>query len=118
VRLLLDANLSPRRIGGPLREQGHDVRGVAEEPDLEGLDDAPLLELATLDERILITRNSRDFAPICRTWAEAGRDHTGVILIWTLSHRQYGQIVRGVEQWLEQIPSPAAWHGTVVSLDG
>lgn len=116
MRLLLDANLSSRRIGGPLREQGHDVRGVADEPDLEGLDDESVLELATRDERILITRNSRDFAPICRIWAEAGRDHAGVILIWTLSHRQYGEIIRGVERWLEQMPRAAAWQGTVVSI--
>ena len=116
MRLLLDANLSLGRIGGPLREQGHDVRGVADEPDLEGLDDESVLELATQDERILITRNSRDFAPICRMWAEAGRDHAGVILIWSLSHRQYGEIISGVERWLEQIPSAPAWHGTVVSL--
>ena len=116
MRLLLDANLSLGRIGGQLREQGHDVRGVADEPDLEGLDDESVLELATRDERILITRNSRDFAPICRSWAEAGRDHAGVILIWTLSHRQYGEIIRGVERWLAQIPSAGAWHGTIVSL--
>ena len=116
MRLLLDANLSSRRIGGPLREQGHDVRGVADEPDLEGLDDESVLELATQDERILITRNSRDFAPICRIWAEAGRDHAGVILIWSLSHRQYGEISCGVERWLDEIPNAAAWRGTVVSL--
>jgi len=109
-------NLSSRRIGGPLREQGHDVRGVADEPDLEGLDDESVLELATRDERILITRNSRDFAPICRIWAEAGRDHAGVILIWTLSHRQDGEIIRGVERWLDEIPNAATWRGTVGSL--
>jgi predicted nuclease of predicted toxin-antitoxin system len=116
LRLLLDANLSSRRIGGPLREQGHDVRGVADEPELEGLDDVSVLELASHDQRILITRNSRDFAPICRIWAEAGRDHAGVILIWSLSHRQYGEIIAGVERWLGEIPSATAWRGTVVSV--
>lgn len=116
MRLLLDANLSSRRIGGPLREQGHDVRGVADESGLDGLDDESVLELATQDGRILITRNSRDFAPLCRIWAEAGRDHSGVILIWSLSQRQYGEIVCGVERWLEEIPNPSAWRGTVVSL--
>nr|MBA2460345.1 DUF5615 family PIN-like protein [Actinomycetota bacterium] len=60
MRLLLDANLSSRRIGGQLRADGHDVRGVADEPDLEGLDDESVLELATQEDRILITRNSRD----------------------------------------------------------
>lgn len=116
MRLLLDGNLSSRRIGGPLREHGHDVRGVADELDLQGLDDESVLEVATRDGRILITRNSRDFAPVCRLWAEAGREHAGVMLIWSLSHHQYGQIIRGVERWLEQMPEAAAWPGTVVSL--
>ena len=33
------------------------------------------LELATTEERVLITRNSRDFAPLAREWAEASRHH-------------------------------------------
>jgi predicted nuclease of predicted toxin-antitoxin system len=116
VRLLLDANLSSRRIGDPLRERGHDVRGVADEPELEGLEDEAVLELAAADERILITRNSRDFAPLCRTWAEAGRDHAGVVLVWTLSHRQHGEILRGVERWLDAIPDASGWRGIVVAI--
>lgn len=113
---MLDANLSSKRIGDPLREHAHDVRGVSDEPELEGLDDEPLLELATLDERILVTRNSRHFAPICRTWAEAGRDHAGVILIWTFSHRQYGPIIEGIEGWLVEIPTQLEWRGIVVAV--
>jgi hypothetical protein len=113
---MLDANLSSRRIGGSLREHGHDVRSVTDEPELEGLADEPLLELAAGEQRILVTRNSRDFAPICRSWAEAGRDHAGVILIWTFSHRQYGEIIRGVERWLDEIPAADGWRSVVVSL--
>lgn len=116
MRLLLDANLSPKRIGDSLREHGHNVRALAAEPDLEGLDDEPVLELATSDERILITRNSRDFAPITRRWAEAGRDHAGVILIWSLTHRQFNAIIEGVQRWLEQHPDANHWRGLVVSI--
>jgi predicted nuclease of predicted toxin-antitoxin system len=116
VRLLLDANLSPKRIGDVLRGRGHDVRAVADDPDLEALADEPLLELATRERRILVTRNSRDFAPICRAWAEAGRDHTGLILIWTLSHRQFVEIAKGVERWLDEIAVQEAWRGIVVSI--
>jgi hypothetical protein len=50
LRLLLDANLSAKRIGGPLGEHGHNVRALVAEPDLEGLADEPVLELATIDE--------------------------------------------------------------------
>lgn len=115
MRLMLDANMSPRRIGDPLRDRGHDVRALAAEPDLEGLPDEQVLELATQDDRILITRNSRDFAPIVRRWAEAGRDHAGLILIWSFTHRQFGEIVAGAQQWIEEHPNGQAWRGLVVS---
>lgn len=75
-----------------------------------------MLELAAGDERILITRNSRDFAPICRTWAEAGREHAGVILIWTLSARQSGEIVDGVDALLEELPLADEWRGIVAAF--
>jgi predicted nuclease of predicted toxin-antitoxin system len=116
VRILLHANLSPRRIGNPLRQRGHDVHTVADDADLEGVADESLLELATQEERILVTRNSRDFAPICRTWAGAGREHGGVILIWTLSHRQFRELVAGIESWLDEIDDQSAWRGIVVSI--
>jgi hypothetical protein len=116
LRLLLDAHLSPSRIGDPLRRRGHDVHTAADDIALQGLADDPLLERATAEERILVTRNARDFAPICRQWAEAGREHAGVILIWTLSHSQFGEIVTGIGRWLDDISEQSAWRGIVVSL--
>jgi hypothetical protein len=116
VRLLLDANLSARRIGRPLEERGHDVRALGDDADLEGLADELVLELATAERRVLVTRNSRDFAPISRRWAEAGLEHGGIILIWTLTHRQFAEIVPGVERWAVELPSEEAWLGLVVSL--
>lgn len=113
---MLDAQLSSRRVGDPLRARGHDVRGVSDEPELDGLPDELLLELATADERILVTRNSRHFAPICRRWAEANREHAGVILVWTLSTAQHGQVADGVERWLEELPTATSWRGRVVSI--
>jgi predicted nuclease of predicted toxin-antitoxin system len=116
VRLLLDANLSPRRIGGPLRAAGYDVLALAEDASLEGLDDPLVLELAAAQERVLVTRNSRDFAPLAREWAEAQRTHSGMILIWTLNHSQFGQIVAGVERLIGQWPTHEQWRDLVVAL--
>ncbi len=99
-----------------MRERGQDLRVIADERAYEGLADELLIELASTDNRILITRSSRHFAPICRTWAEAGREHAGVILIWMLSHRQFGEIVQGVERWLDATSDPAGWRGIVVSI--
>jgi predicted nuclease of predicted toxin-antitoxin system len=116
LRLLLDANLSAKRIGEPLSRRGHDVHAITAEPELEGLDDESVLELAAARKRILLTRSSRDFAPLCRTWAEAGREHAGVILVWTLSHRQFTEIVAAVDHWNTEVPHAKNWRGLVVSI--
>lgn len=116
MRLLLDANLSPHGIANPLQNAGHDILALASDPTLEGLDDPLVLELAAAEQRLLITRNSRDFAPLAREWAEASRHHAGLILIWTLDHTQFAAIVTGVGRYLERRPEQQKWHGLVVAL--
>jgi predicted nuclease of predicted toxin-antitoxin system len=116
VRLLLDANLSPRGIATPLQAAGHDVLALAADATLEGLDDPLVLELAAAEQRVLTTRNSRDFAPLVREWAEASRHHAGLILIWTLDHSQFAAIVTGVERYLEHWPEQEQWRDLVVAL--
>ena len=104
MRILLDANLSARRIGGPLADVGHDVRALGGDADLEGFEDELVVQLATSERRVLVTRNSRDFAPIARTRAEEGREHAGIILIWSLGHHRFAEIVAGVERWASEVP--------------
>jgi predicted nuclease of predicted toxin-antitoxin system len=116
VRLLLDANLSPRGIATALRSTGHDVVALAADPAFEGLEDPLVLELAAAQGRVLVTRNSRDFAPLAREWAEAGRHHHGLILIWTLDHSQFAAIVEGVERHLERWPEQEQWRDLVVAF--
>lgn len=116
MRLVLDANLSGRRIARPLREEGHDVLALSERPDLEGLADPEVLVLAAGDERILVTRNSRDFAPLLREWAEAGRSHGGCGLIWTLRHDEFGPILEGLRRLLAERPEQSAWRDVAVAL--
>jgi predicted nuclease of predicted toxin-antitoxin system len=108
LRLLLDANLSPRGMAMPLRESGHDVLALAEDAAFEGLPDPHVLELAVAEQRVLVTRNSRDFAPLAREWAEAQRPHAGVILIWTLDHSRFSEIIAGIERHLERWPGFAS----------
>jgi predicted nuclease of predicted toxin-antitoxin system len=116
VRLLLDANLSGRRIARPLREDGHDVEALSDRPDLEGLADPEVLALAAAEERILVTRNSRDFAPLLREWAEAGRPHAGCVLIWTLKHDDFGPILEGIRRLLAERPEQSRWRDVAVAL--
>lgn len=116
MRLLLDANLSGRRIGGPLRDDGHDVLCLSEHPELEGLYDPDVLALAADETRILVTRNRKDFAPLLREWAEAGRHHAGCILIWTLGHHQFALILDGLGQVLAERPRQKDWRDTAVAI--
>ena len=75
-----------------------------------------MLEFAAEQSRILVTRNSRDFAPLLREWAEADRHHAGCILIWTLAHHQFGAIIGGVTRLLEDRPQPKQWRDLTVAL--
>jgi hypothetical protein len=99
-----------------LSEAGHDVRALAAEPAAEGMDDDQVLELATAEERILVTRNARDFAPRLRARAEGGRSHAGAILIWTLGHHEFAAIVAGIERCLEAYPTHEEWVDLVVAF--
>ncbi|MGH9247890.1 MAG: DUF5615 family PIN-like protein [Acidimicrobiales bacterium] len=116
MRLLLDANLSPKRIGTPLEKRGHDVLSLASDAALGALDDPEVLELAAEQDRILVTRNSRDFAPLLRGWAEADRHHAGCILIWTLGHHEFGAIIKGVTALLRDRPDAQQWRDLAVAL--
>lgn len=78
MRLLLDEHYSDA-IAERLRAAGHDAQTVSER-GMKGLDDEPLLVLCDGDDRALLTNNARDFVPLVRTWAAAGRDHAGVLL--------------------------------------
>lgn len=114
MRLLLDAHISGRRIARALRERGHDVRAADEERALDELDDEDLLALATEDNRILVTANARDFLPLVRAWAEAGREHAGCIIVArSVRQHQFGAIIAGVLAALEAVPEQADWQDRV-----
>jgi hypothetical protein len=89
---------------------------LAEDPSLEGLSDPRVLELAAIERRVLVTRNSRDFAPLAREWAEARRSHAGLILIWTFDHGQFEEIVAGMERLLGLWRSEEQWRDLTVAL--
>lgn len=116
MRLLIDANLSPKRVGASLQKRGHDVLSLASDAALGALDDPQVLELAAGQSRILVTRNTRDFAPLLREWAEADRHHAGCILIWTLAHHEFGAIIRGVARLLDARPDPKQWRDLTAAL--
>ncbi len=66
--------------------------------------------MATSDGRILVTFNARDFARICRSWAEAQRHHTGCMILVGLAHHDFGLMLRRIEEVLAARPQETDWH--------
>src|SRR5215218_5455902 len=101
MRILLDAHISGRTVGKALIERGHDVRSLDSDPDLEGLSDPEVLQLAATEGRVLVTANVRDFEPLLREWAGEGRSHAGVILVpSSVRNEAFGAVISGVEETL------------------
>jgi nucleoside-diphosphate-sugar epimerase len=104
MRILLDAHVSGRAVGKALVEGGHDVRSLDSEPELEGLSDPEVLELAAAEGRVLVTANIRDFEPLLREWAGESHSHAGVILVpSSVRNEAFGVLISGVENTLADI---------------
>lgn len=103
MRLWLD-EMVPAEVARQLRNRGHDVGAVQE---LEnrwawGLEDRDQLAVAVRDRRAFVTYNLRDFVPISREWAEAGRTHLGIVLVHprTVPVHGLGELVRRLDALL------------------
>ena len=101
MRILLDAHISGRTVGKTLAEGGHDARALDSEPELEGLSDLEVLQLADAEGRVLVTVNIRDFEPLLREWAGESRPHAGVILVpSSVRNEAFGVLISGLEKML------------------
>ncbi len=110
MRILLDAHVSGRAVGRVLEDDGHDVRAVDSEVELEGASDDELLELAASENRVLITFNVGDFRRIADRWHEEDRPHSGLVLVSkSIRHEHFGVVIRGMRVLFERIPNQADW---------
>lgn len=102
MRLILDLHVSGKRVGRALSASGHDVRAAdAEGETFDAMEDERLLAVAASEERVLVSRNVRDFPRIAGEWARVGKTHAGVIMIPpSIDHAEFGAIVAGVEALL------------------
>ncbi|HUG48505.1 MAG TPA: DUF5615 family PIN-like protein [Candidatus Limnocylindria bacterium] len=115
MRVLLDAHISGRHIGHPLRSRGHDVLALIEDDELSTLSDEDVMVLAAQEQRTVVTSNVRHFVPIARRWNEVGMNHAGVILV-THGHQSYGEILRGLDGLFRRRPEQAEWIDRVEFL--
>ena len=116
MRVLLDAHVSGRNVGQPLRERGHDVLALDEQRAFEGLADEEVLALAARERRILVTANVADFPLVLRNSADGGRSHAGVVLVYGIGHGQFGSLLRGLNRLLEQGTQQEDWVDIAVAI--
>ncbi len=109
MRVLLDEQFSPRRVGEPLACDGHDVLCVAADDALRGSTDEDVLRFAATEGRVLVTRNARDFAPLARDWADTGQPHAGILLVWSRGTDEFGTLVDEIAAALAAVGGQEAW---------
>ena len=80
MKILLDEQISGK-VAERLRDRGHDVDAVTDDPSLRGLSDPDLFEVAQQQGRALVTYNRTDFEPIVREYAETNREHRGLVIV-------------------------------------
>jgi predicted nuclease of predicted toxin-antitoxin system len=78
LRLYAD-HIVDERFSVDLRRNGFDLI-LAREVGNQLLSDEEHLVWATAQNRVILTHDRKDFIPLAKAWALAGREHTGVIL--------------------------------------
>lgn len=120
MHLWLD-EMIPAAVAQGLRRLGYDVCAV-QEPEQRwawGLEDAAQLDAAVRQRRALVTYNLRDFIPLSQQWAEAQREHMGIVLIHprTLSPDDVGGLVRRLATLLDAYPREDSLRDRVIFLE-
>jgi predicted nuclease of predicted toxin-antitoxin system len=106
VKAILDEQLS-LQIALLLRKAGYDVIAVAERDDLAGSTDNVIVEVASSEERAVITNNVKDFRPLVAGRLAQGRTHPGLILLpskRTRTRASVAAMARATEQVLHDHP--------------
>ena len=100
MRFLLDEDVN-RVVAHTARGLDLDVVSV-HELDRRGLSDQDQLEFAVVEGRILVTRNRDDFIRLTVSFYQAGRAHSGLIIVpYTLPNNEPERIAHALKKWSE-----------------
>jgi len=105
LKLLLDEQISGK-VAERLCDQGYDVVAVADEQSLRGLSDPDVFEIAQAQGRAVATYNRDDFEAIIREYAEAGREHHGLVIVHPTRFpgRDFARLVKAFANLLDAHP--------------
>jgi predicted nuclease of predicted toxin-antitoxin system len=110
ARLLLDEMFSPV-IAAALRDLGHDVTSVAEQPALRAMTDEEVFALAAAPGRWLLTENVKDLQPILQQSRQVGTPTGGLLFTssraFPRSRKNPGPLIQAIHAWLSAgAPAP------------
>lgn len=80
VKALLDEHFSCQ-VAELLRERGLEVEAIVERKDLPAASDREVMEVASDEQRAVVTNNIKDFRSIAAERLTDGRGHAGLILV-------------------------------------
>lgn len=91
-------------VAATLRERGHDVIAVVDEPHLRGLSDEELFVWAGRAGRRIVTENVKDFRPLLLREEELGQGTSAVLFTssrtFARSRRSPGPLIDALDAWL------------------
>ena len=99
--LYVDADLTTRIVPA-LRQRGYECCSAVEDGLGDAADEAVLARAAEL-RMVLLTNNDRDFSPMARRWADAGRNHAGILISEQFRNRELGEFLRRLIRFLDTV---------------
>jgi predicted nuclease of predicted toxin-antitoxin system len=121
VRLLLDEMFSPAIAAG-LRELGHDVIAIADQPELRSKSDEEVFAWACADKRWVLTENVKDFRPILLRTLHGGMPACGLLFTssrtFRRSRKNPGPLIGAVHAWLiAEPPAPSVTEWWLIETE-
>ena len=119
MRLLLDEQHDPE-VARQLTVRGHDVEAVAARHLGQSLSDPEVLDLATSEERALVTEDVRDFAVEHRRRLATGIPHFGIVVTsakrYPRDRRSVGPLIAALDRLLRAHPAEDALRDRLIWL--
>ncbi len=104
MRLLLDENVSDRRLAARLRAQGHDPV-LATDVGLLSATDARVFIAAITQALPVLTRDSEDFTDLHDLIMAAGGHHSGVLVVRFDNDPRHNLTDRGIASAINKLES-------------
>ena len=106
MRLLLDENMSDRRLAARLRAQGHDLT-LAADVGLLSASDARVLIFSIAQALPVLTQDSDDFEDLHDLVIAAGGHHAGILIVRFDNDPRHNLTDRGIATAISKLESSA-----------